>query len=98
MANIGYHPRLVDHVRMLVRRHADDFYIGGIEILTVLLIAAILFPLIPNYSILGGLTFAFLVLFFPATQGAVDFVNNTITALFKASPLPKLDFTKRHSR
>ncbi len=94
MANIGYHPRLVDRVRMLVHRHADDFYIGGIEILTVLLIAAILFPLIPNYSILGGLTFAFLVLLLPATQGAVDFVNNTITALFKASPLPKLDFTK----
>ena len=92
--SIGYHPRFVDRLRTFVRRHADDFYIGGIEILTVLLIAAILFPLIPNYSIFGGLTFAFLLLLLPATQGAVDFVNNTITALFKASALPKLDFTK----
>jgi hypothetical protein len=91
---IGYRPRLIDRMRTFVRRHADDVYIGGIEILAVLLIAAILFPLIPNYSIFGGLTFAFLFLLLPATQGAVDFVNNTITALFQASALPKLDFTK----
>ena len=31
-----------------LRRNADDFYIGGIEVLTVFLIAAILLPLIPE--------------------------------------------------
>jgi cyclic beta-1,2-glucan synthetase len=93
-AGIGYHPPLVDRLRAFVRRNADDFYIEGIEILSILLIAAILLPLIPNYSIFGGLSFAFLFLLLPATQGAVDFVNNTITALFKAYPLPKLDFSK----
>ena len=93
-SRIGYHPRLIDRLRAFVRYHADDVYIGGIEILAVLLIAVILVPLIPNYSIFGGLTFAFLILLLPATQSAVDFVNNTITALFEASPLPKLDFTK----
>jgi hypothetical protein len=94
-ARIGYRPRLIDRVRRFVRRNADDVYIGSIEILSVLLIAAILLPLIPNHSIIGGLTFAFILLILPATQAAVDFVNNTITALFKPSPLPKLDFTKR---
>lgn len=94
ISRIGYRPRLVDRARAFVRRHADDVYIGGIEILSVLLIAAILLPIIPNYSIIGGLTFAFLLLLFPATQAAVDFINNTITSLFKPMPLPKLDFTK----
>ena len=94
ITHIGYHPRLIDRVRTFVRRHADDVYIGGIEILAILLIAAILLPLIPNYSILGGLTFAFIILLLPATQAAVDLVNNTITAIFRAHPLPKLDFTK----
>jgi hypothetical protein len=94
IGRIGYHPRFIDRLRTFVRWHADDFYIGGIEILAVLLIAVILVPLIPNYSIFGGLTFAFIVLLLPATQSAVDFVNNTITALFEASSLPKLDFTK----
>jgi hypothetical protein len=91
---IGYHPRLIDRLRTFLRAHADDFFIGGIEVLAVLLIAAILIPLIPNYSIIGGLTFAFILLILPATQAAVDLVNNTVTAIFKARPLPKLDFSK----
>ena len=94
VTRIGYRPRFSDRVRSLVRRNADDFYIGGIEILSVLLIAAILLPIIPNYSIIGGLTFAFILLLLPATQAAVDFINNAITSLFKPSALPKLDFTK----
>jgi cyclic beta-1,2-glucan synthetase len=93
-SRIGYHPPFIDKIRAFVRRNADDIYIGGIEILSILLIAAILLPLIPNYSILGGLSFAFLLLLLPATQAAVDLINNTITAIFKAYPLPKLDFSK----
>jgi cyclic beta-1,2-glucan synthetase len=91
---IGYRPRLIDWLRLRIRQHSDDFYIGGIEVVTVVLIAAILLPLIPNYSIFGGLTFAFLLLLLPATQGAVDLLNNTVTALFRARPLLKLDFSE----
>jgi cyclic beta-1,2-glucan synthetase len=90
---IGYHPRFIDRVRESVRSHADDFYIGGIEVLTVVLIGAILLPLIPNHSIFGGLTVAFLLLLIPATQGAVDLVNNTVSSLFRPLPLPKIDLT-----
>ncbi|HEY1809816.1 MAG TPA: glucoamylase family protein [Acidobacteriaceae bacterium] len=90
---IGYHPRFIDRLRAGLRRNADDFYIGGIEVLTVILIAAILLPLIPNYSIFGGLTVAFLMLLIPATQGAGDLVNNTISSLFRPLPLPKIDLT-----
>ena len=92
-AKIGYHPRLIDRLRFSLRRNADDFFIGGIEILTVVLIAAVLLPLIPNYSIFGGLTVAFLMLLIPATQGAVDLVNNTISSVFRPLPLPKIDLT-----
>ena len=54
----------------------------------------ILAPLVPTYPIFGGLTLAFLLLLLPVTQGAVDLVNNTVTAVFKAYALPKLDFSK----
>jgi cyclic beta-1,2-glucan synthetase len=91
-ARVRYQPPFIDWLRMAVRRNADDFYIGGIEILTVLLIAAILFPLIASYSIFGGVTIAFLLMLLPATQGAVDVITNTVTALFRAQSLPKLDF------
>ncbi len=91
---IGYRPPFIDRVRMMVWRSADDFYILGIMALALLLIAAILFPLASTYSIFGGLTVAFIFLLIPAGQGAVDLVNNTVTALFKATALAKLDYSK----
>ncbi len=91
---IGYSPSLIDRTRAGVRRHADDLYVGSIEVLTIILMAAILAPLVPNHPLIGGLTAAFLLLLIPATQGAVDLVNNTVSSLFRPMPLPKLDFSK----
>jgi cyclic beta-1,2-glucan synthetase len=91
---VGYRPRFIDRLRQSIWNNADDFYIGGIQIITVILIGLILAPLVPTYPIFGGLTLAFLLLLLPATQGAVDLVNNTVTAVFKAYALPKLDFSK----
>ena len=91
--HVGYRPRIIDSLRIAIQRNADDFYIGSIEILTVVLIAIILLPLIPNYAIFGGLTLAFILMLLPVTQGASDLVNNTVTSLFKARALPKLDFS-----
>jgi cyclic beta-1,2-glucan synthetase len=91
---VGYRPRFIDRLRANGRMHADYLYIGSVEVLSVLLIGAILLPLIPNYSILGGLAIAFFLLLLPATQGAVDLVNNAVTAIYKAFALPKLDFSK----
>jgi hypothetical protein len=93
-SRVGYRPRLIDRIRLMLWHNADDFYIGGIQIITVVLIGLILAPLVPNYPLFGGLTLAFLLLLLPATQGAVDLVNNTVTAIFKAYALPKLDFSK----
>ena len=91
---VEYRPPPVERIRMLVQREADYFYMGGIQVLTVVLIGVIVAALIPNYSIFGGLTVAFLLLLIPAAQGAVDLANNTVTALFKANALPKLEFLK----
>jgi cyclic beta-1,2-glucan synthetase len=93
-AEISYRPRWIDRARIFARRNADDVYILGILLLTVLLIGAIMVPLVPNYSILGGLTAAFLFLLIPTAQGAVDLMNNMVAALFKATGLAKLDFPK----
>ena len=91
---IGYRPPLLDRIRLTLRRHPDDFFIIGIELLTILMMAAIVLPLIPYHPFFGGLTIAFLLLLLPVSQTAVDFVNNAVTAVFKATALPKLDFTK----
>ncbi|MFT4111702.1 glucoamylase family protein [Silvibacterium sp.] len=92
--HIGYHPNFIDRTRLALRRNPDDFFIIGIEVLTILLMAAIVLPLVPHHSVFGGLTFAFFLLLLPVSQTAIDFINNTVTAIFKATALPKLDFSK----
>lgn len=90
---IGYHPPLVDRLRGMMRRWNEEFYILGTFTLSVLLITAIILPLVPHHNywaVIGALLFALL----PATQGAVDLINGSVTALLKAEPLPKLDFSK----
>jgi hypothetical protein len=93
-ARVHYRPSFIDRLRLTVLANAEDFYIGGIEITAVILIGLILMPLIPNYPGLFAMLFAFLLLLLPVTQGAVDLANNTVTALFKANALPKMDLSK----
>ncbi len=92
-ARIGYQPPFIDRLRTLIRQHPDNFYLGGIEIITFVLMAAVIMPLAARYSVIGGLTLGFFLLLLPAAQGTVDLFNNIVTALFKAQPLPRLDFS-----
>ena len=89
-----YRPTFRNWVRDLLRRYPDDFYVAGIQIVTLLIIALIIFPLMPLYSPLGRLTLGFLLLVLPASQGAVELLNHTITAILKPYALPKIDFSK----
>ncbi len=91
---VQYRPPLIDRVRIAILRNAEDFYIGGIEVTAIILIGIILMPLIPIYPGLFGMIFAFLLLVLPVAQGAVDLANNTVTALFEANALPKMDLAK----
>jgi hypothetical protein len=91
---VGHHASLAWRVRAFVRKHGEDFFISGIEIFTLIFIAAALFPVLPTIRGFAGLAFVVLLLFLPATQDAVDLINNTITSLFDPEPLPKLDFSR----
>ncbi|HEY1987708.1 MAG TPA: glucoamylase family protein [Terracidiphilus sp.] len=88
----NFHPRIVDRLRASIRANADDFYITGIQLITIFFIAAALFPLLPNYPVFGRLGVTFVLMLLPAMQCAVDLINNSITSIFDAAPLPKLDF------
>ena len=90
----GYRPPLLDRLRIAAKRDADLFYIAPIEIISVILIAAILLPLIPHSPSFMALMAAFAFLLLPVTQGAVDLLNNIVSSLFEAHPLPKLDFSE----
>ncbi len=90
---IGYHPPLLERVRDLIRNYNDEFYILGTFVLALLLITAMILPLVPHHDFWPVMA-ALLLALLPATQGAVDLVNGTVTTLMKTEALPKLDFSK----
>ncbi len=90
---IGYLGPPIERLRGFLRRWKEDFYILGIFTLSCFLIVALIAPLVPHHAfwpVMGTLLLALI----PASQGGVDLVNNTVTALMKAHSLPKLDFSK----
>jgi hypothetical protein len=93
-ARVEFHPRLIDRVRMIIRDHADDFFITGIQFVTILFIAAILFPILPEIGAFSSLIAVLMFIVLPVMQCAVDLVNNVVTALLDPESLPKLDFSK----
>ena len=90
---IGFHPDMAWRARSFVRSHGEEFFLSGIQLFTLFFLAAALFPVLPAISSLASLATAIILLFFPATQAAVDVVNNAITSFFDPEPLPKLDFS-----
>jgi cyclic beta-1,2-glucan synthetase len=92
-ARVGYYPSWIDRIRSFVKGRADGFFIGGILAASIVLTGIILIPGLANDYPLLGLWLAFLFTLIPASQGAVELVNHLVTALFKAVPLPKLDYS-----
>jgi len=87
----GFHPSLIERLRTMLRAHPDDFYISGIQILTVLFIGILILLPLPHFNLLDCLEAA-LVLLLPVMQCAVDLVNSCVTTIFEPVRLPKLDF------
>ncbi len=91
---VGFYPSPSWRARQFVRAHAQDVFLNGILLLTVLFIAAVLFPILPQMDGLMGLLAILILLCLPASQDAVNLINNAITAYFDPEPLPKLDFSE----
>jgi len=92
-ARTGYHPPFIDKARAFIRAQADNFYITGIQLLTIFFIGALILLPLPHLSLFQCLI-ASVALLTPVMQCAVDLVNSCVTALFDPDPLPKLDFSK----
>jgi cyclic beta-1,2-glucan synthetase len=91
-ARTGFHAPLVDRARTFIRAHADDFYITGIQLITIFLVAALmLMPFV--HAALTACLIGAILLALPAMQCAVDLVNNSVIAILDPEPLPKLDFS-----
>jgi cyclic beta-1,2-glucan synthetase len=81
-----------ERLQEFLRRHPDEFYFSGIEILTASMILAILWRI--NFSSLWSALFAAIVLLIPCSQGAMEIMNSLTTSLLEPRVLPKLDFSE----
>jgi cyclic beta-1,2-glucan synthetase len=89
-AEAGFRPPLEMRFRHLLLQYPTGFYMVSMELLTFLIVVGMLSGLNSLTPIFAGLV----LLLLPASQAAVDFVNNLFTALLPARALPKLDFSE----
>ncbi|HMC58470.1 MAG TPA: glycosyltransferase family 2 protein, partial [Candidatus Solibacter sp.] len=89
-AAIGYRPSWSARIPRLILRHPTEFYLAGIELLTLLIVFTILYKLGSKAPAYAGA----LLLLLPATQAASDFINNLAAFLLPPRVLPKLDFSE----
>lgn len=89
-AAVGYRSRWIDRVRDLILANPNAFYLVGVEVVTFIIVIGLLSGLDTLTPVVAG----FLLLILPATQAAVEFMNNLTTKLLRPGVLPKLDFSK----
>ena len=93
-ARAGVRLPFTESVQEFLRRHPDEFYLGGIEILTLVIIIAIMTPVFNSFNTFWGRICAILLLILPSSQSAVEVMNYLTTALLPPRILPKLDFSE----
>ena len=88
-AAIEYRPPVWAFPARLLLRYPTAFYLTSVELLTLILVFAMLWGLNSLTPIFAGLV----LLLVPATQAAVAFINSLVASLVKPRVLPKLDFS-----
>jgi cyclic beta-1,2-glucan glucanotransferase len=91
---VGYRAPVLQRIQGWLRDHPDEFFLPGIEILTLIIMSAAVWALTDAYSAPILILLAMLVLLLPSSQSAVQLVNYLTTALLPAEILPKLDFSE----
>ena len=91
-ARAGVRLPLGERVQEFLRRHPDEFYLGGIELLTLAIVIAIMTPVFNVFNTFWGRLLAIVLLLLPSSQSAVEVMNYLTTALLRPRILPKLDF------
>ena len=89
-AEIGYQPSLAERFRQTILRHAELFYVLGIELVTLAVMAFLMSGLPRLSPILATI----LLLFLPATGAAVGIMNQLSSWLIEPRKLPRLDLSE----
>ncbi len=91
---IDFHASIVERFPTFVRSHADEFYLPGIAVLTLLIVLGVVLLLTDASTSLGLVLLSTLAVLLPSSQSAVQIMNYLATILLPAQILSKLDFSE----
>ncbi len=90
---VGYAPSFWPKLRLMLRRHPDEFFLPGIAILTFTIVTGTLLLLTSPTSSPELVLLSLLILLLPSSQAAVQVMTYLVVALLPPEILPKLDFS-----
>ncbi len=91
---VGFAGNFAERAERFLRSHPAEFYLPGIEILTLAIMSLCVVLLTPPYSSPALILLAMLALLLPSSQSAVQLMNFLTTSMLRPQILPKLDFSK----
>ncbi len=91
---VAYHPDFGERVRGALRMHPDEFLLVGVALLTLVIVAGVLWVLTPSDTPLTIILLSMLILLIPSSQAAVQLMNYLTTNLLTPTTLPKMDFSE----
>ena len=91
---VGFQAPLGRKISSFLKRHPDELYLPGTEVLSLALMSAIVLLLTNTYTSLELILFSMLMLLLPCSQSAIQLVNYLVTSLLEPQILPKLDFSE----
>jgi len=91
---VGYHPTFGERVRVSLRTNPDRFLLVGTAVLSLIIIAGILWLLTPPSTPLQTILLSMLILAIPSSQAAVEVMNYLTTNLLEPVTLPKMDYSE----
>jgi len=93
-SKIGYKSSWTQKIQAFLRKHPDEFFLLGTEILTFAITLTVVFLLDDSYRSVGLFLFSAIVLVLPSSQSAIQIMNQLVTAILPAEILPKFDFSE----
>lgn len=85
-------PPYSQKIQEFLRAHPDEFFLLGIEVVALAIMAVAVGHVTDSYSSFALLIFAMGTLFLPCSQSAIQLINQAVTTLLPPKILPKLDF------
>ena len=90
---VGFRPPLDQRIQGLLRRHPDGFFLVGIEVVTLAIVALAVLLLTNSSTSPVLILFSALILLLTSSESAVQLMNYLVTSLLSVEILPKLDFS-----